>query len=221
MTDTKSATLVKGNNWGNDWSRSKKAQPTGTSRFELRLGPGQDGVRQTVNGLHPGTTYTLSAWMRVSDKAEAVELGVSGYGGKPASVSVSSTRWGRRSVSFKTGPKANRVTIHLRKSSDGAGHAWCDNLTLPLRPPASEEQNARQSQPQRRVRKRAQTANARSESQTMDDGLICGLILTQHDASGNRLLKLEAHRYTGPPLAIRLLGGGVMLPVRRLCVCRG
>lgn len=142
-TDAKNATLVKGNNWGNDWSRSKKPEPTGTSRFELRLGPGRDGVRQTVTGLHPNTAYTLAAWLRVSDKNETVALTASGYGGKPVRVSASSTRWIRKSVSFKTGPEASRVTIHLRKSSDGNGHAWCDNLTLPLRPPAADKQETR------------------------------------------------------------------------------
>ena len=137
LTDAKQAVLVEGNGWGNVWGRKQQAQPTGTSRFELRLGPSRDGVRQTVTGLHPGVTYTVSAWMRVSDKAETVELGASGYGGKPVSTPLSSKQWVRKSVTFKTGPKANRVTIHLRKTSGGGGHAWCDNLTLPLRPPAA------------------------------------------------------------------------------------
>jgi hypothetical protein len=138
-TDAKQAKLTPGNGWGNAWGNRKETEPTGTSRRELRLGPQRDGVQQTVTGLLPGVTYTLSAWMRVSDKAETVELSASGYGGEPVSVSVSSTRWVRKSVTFKTGPQADRVTVHLRKTSGGEGHAWCDNLTLPLRPPPSEE----------------------------------------------------------------------------------
>jgi hypothetical protein len=77
--------------------------------------------------------------MRVSAQRDSVELGVSGHGGEPATASTSSNRWVRELVTFETGPKSTQATIHLRKTSDGDRHAWCDNRTLPLLPPKPDE----------------------------------------------------------------------------------
>ncbi|MBN2132585.1 MAG: right-handed parallel beta-helix repeat-containing protein [Sedimentisphaerales bacterium] len=135
-TDASRAELVKGNGWGNPVHGSSKAHATGTSKYELRLGPGRDGVSQVVTGLSPGIAYTLSAWLRVSDESEAVILAVKPDGGSETGASVSSTQWTRRSIEFTIGPGATQATIYLRKLTAGDGHAWCDNLTLPLRPAA-------------------------------------------------------------------------------------
>ena len=132
-THAGSAELVKGNDWGNNWGQGP-AQPTGTSKFELKLGPGRDGVSQAVSGLSPGRTYTLSAWVRVSDAAESVEVGVADYGGHEVTASTSSTEWTRLIVDFTTGADAQSATITILKASDGAGSAWGDNVTLPLAP---------------------------------------------------------------------------------------
>ena len=130
-TGARKAQLTPGNGWGNNFG-SGKAHATGTSKLELRLGPGADGIEQTVNGLHPKTRYTLSAWLRVSDKNESISLGVRGFGGKEVSTSTSSAAWVRKIVTFETGPTARSVTITLKKTSSGPGRAWCDNVALPL-----------------------------------------------------------------------------------------
>jgi hypothetical protein len=133
-TDALRAVLVKGNGWGNPVHGSSRGHATGTSKFELRLGPGRDGVSQVVGGLGPNVTYTLSAWLRVSEEGEAVVLGVTADDGAQVRVSASSTEWTRKSVQFTTGAGVTQATVELLKSTAGDGHAWCDNLTLPLRP---------------------------------------------------------------------------------------
>jgi hypothetical protein len=115
-------------------TKDRKKHKTGTSRFELQLGPGKDGVSQVVTGLSPNRKYTLSAWVRVSDRKEVVVLGVKGFGGKDVAVQSSSTEWERKSVTFTTGSGANRATVYLLKKTAGKGNAWGDNFTLPLVP---------------------------------------------------------------------------------------
>ena len=134
-TGAGNARIVDGNGWGNNWGDSEPV-PTGTSRHELRLGPGRDGVKQTVHGLNPGTEHRVSAWMRVSGPGETVELAVTGHGGPEEKAATGSTKWRRVVVRFTTGRNATSATIHLRKTSKGDGHAFCDNLGLPRMPPA-------------------------------------------------------------------------------------
>lgn len=131
-TDSGNGELVQGNGWGNATYGHSKTHATGTSKFELRLGPGRDGIRQVVTGLSPGIRYTLSAWLRVSNEREAIVLGVHDHGGPEVSISVSSLEWIRESIEFTTGPETNQATITIRKATDGTGYGWCDNLTLPL-----------------------------------------------------------------------------------------
>ena len=127
----KKAKLTKGNGWGNAVYGSAKACPTGTSKFQLRLGAGRDGVTQTVTGLLPNTQYSLSAWLKVSAAKESLTLSAANFGRKDISASTSSTTWVRKTVSFRTGPQARTATVTLQKTTDTPGHAWCDNITLP------------------------------------------------------------------------------------------
>jgi len=141
-TGASRAELVRGNGWGNRVFGDGENHATGTSKYELRLGPGRDGVMQVVKGLSPNVTYTLSAWSRVSGADESIVLGVKQHGGPETSASSSSTEWTRQSVEFTTGPRATEATVYLLKSTPGEGHAWCDNLTLPLRPRSPESAKA-------------------------------------------------------------------------------
>jgi len=127
------AGLVKGNGWGVGWGGSKKTR-TGTSRWELKLGPGTDGVSQVLSGLSPKTKYTLSAWLKVSGGGSVV-LGVSGHGGPDARAESKSAGWERKSVHFTTGAGAKSAKIYVMKATRDAGNAWADNFTLPRAPP--------------------------------------------------------------------------------------
>lgn len=132
-TGASKAVLVKGNGWGVNHATGEYTA-TGTSDRELHLGPGTDGVSQEVTGLAPGATYTLSAWMKVSDPAESVVLGVRNHGHDEVKTSCTSETWTRQSITFTTGPAATEAIIYLLKPSDSEGNAWCDNVTLFLAP---------------------------------------------------------------------------------------
>jgi len=128
------AALTPGNGWGNTVSSGaaeKRNRPTGTSKHELRLGP-RGGVSQQITGLIPATTYTLSAWLRVSAPEESVVLGVRGHGMPERSTASAATEWERRSIEFTTGRNSKSAEIFLARPPAAAGQAWCDNLTLPL-----------------------------------------------------------------------------------------
>jgi hypothetical protein len=129
--------LAPGNGWGNKevgQGRHGKHHETGTSKRELRLGKGRAGVEQVIERLHPGTAYTLSAWLRVSDAREKVRVGVRHSGGREQSESSSDPRWVRKTVDFTTGTGQTRVTIFLEKTTDAGGYVFCDNLGLPHAP---------------------------------------------------------------------------------------
>jgi hypothetical protein len=127
------AAITAGNGWGNNFG-SGDAAPTGTSRHELRLGGGIDGVEQKITGLEPNTRHTLSAWLRVSDTEESVRLGVRHQGGPEQSAATQNTEWTRLMVEFTTGSDTGEATVFLEKTSPGPGHAWCDNVGLPRTP---------------------------------------------------------------------------------------
>ena len=133
-TGAQQARLTPGNGWGIE-RQSGRDYPTGTSRHELRLGPGDDGVSQVIKGLTPETTYTLTAWMHVSDSSQQAVIGIKDHGRPQVKIAVSSVEWTRKSLQFTTGAEATQATIYLLKLTDSKGYAWFDNLTLPLEPP--------------------------------------------------------------------------------------
>jgi hypothetical protein len=126
------AEITAGNGWGNHFG-SGEAAPTGTSKHELRLGGGLDGLEQTIHNLQPNTRHTLSAWVRVSDPTESVRLGVWLDDGREQSVTANDKQWTRLVLDFTTG-SAGQAKVFLEKTSTGPGHAWCDNVGLPRAP---------------------------------------------------------------------------------------
>ncbi len=129
------AQTVRGNGWGNQGGLAP-GEPTGTCRGELRLGDGIDGVEQTITGLFPNTSYTLSGWVKVSDPDESIRLVVSDSGGTSpeASFKSNSAIWTRLIVEFKTGSASTTAKISLQKTSNGPGYVFADNLGLPRLP---------------------------------------------------------------------------------------
>lgn len=124
------AAITDGNGWGNNFG-SGESVPTGTSRHELRLGGGVDGVEQRVARLEPDTRYTLSAWIRVSEGTESVRIGVRDAGGSEHGAETSNVQWTRLVVEFATGADQRAATVFLKKTTPGPGYAWCDNVGLP------------------------------------------------------------------------------------------
>ncbi len=123
------AEIITGNGWGNAVSGTENL-PTGTCKFELRLGGGTAGVEQVVRGLRPHTRYQVSGWIKVSDPVQRVCLEAADFGGPSVAVSGNHTQWTRLVLEFTTGHAADSATIRLRKPSPEAGYASADNLGL-------------------------------------------------------------------------------------------
>jgi len=124
------AGIGKGNGWGNNYAdRAVQFEPTGTSKFELKL-DGQSGVSQRIEGLTAGKEHSLSGWLRVSVDGQQVELRVQGDG-VDAVATVDSPTWTRVTVPFT--PRGV-VTVSVRKTTAGEGFAAADNLGVPRVP---------------------------------------------------------------------------------------
>lgn len=132
-TGAGNATLVKGNAWGVNWDNRSQSEPTGTSKFELRLGGGYDGVEQTVSGLRPGSKYVFSAWLKVSSPDEIVRIEVEGPQGPLAGAECNSQGWTRKVIEFAALSGMDEVVIRIEKTLAGTGYAWCDNIGLALK----------------------------------------------------------------------------------------
>src|SRR4030095_16732144 len=61
------------------------------------------GVAQTVTGLTPNRTYTVTVWAKLSASATGVTVYASNFGGAPVIRNVTSTSWTRLSFTFTTG----------------------------------------------------------------------------------------------------------------------
>jgi hypothetical protein len=130
------AGIAPGNGWGNGFGRGE-VQPTGTSKHELKL-TGRVRVEQTIENLHPNTSYQLSGWLKTSDVQTPVMLGVSSHGGPDARVDCADLGWQRKTVDFTTGDGVTSVTVSITRSAD-RGEAFVDNLGLPRNPAGSEQ----------------------------------------------------------------------------------
>jgi len=125
------AEIAKGNGWGNSFGQGA-AEPTGTSRGELQLGGLNGAVEQPVK-LLPNTKYALSGWLKVSAPEEAAAIGIILADGSEFAAATSSTKWTRLVVEFET-REQTEGRVFIRKTSDGDGFAWADNLGLPGTP---------------------------------------------------------------------------------------
>jgi len=110
------------------WGRTdKKAR---LNSYGLQLGTGIDAAEQTVTGLSPNTSYTLSGWVKV-DTGESISIGVDGYDGAAVtSRSVSTTGWTQVTMDFITGASDTSATIWCKKTGVGTGYVYCDDIGL-------------------------------------------------------------------------------------------
>lgn len=92
--------------WGGVYRRS------GNSAVRLNASSAARGVEQTVYGLKPATTYTLSTWARGNN--QPIRLGVKNHGGAEAYTSFTATggNWTRGSHSFTTGATSTAATLY-------------------------------------------------------------------------------------------------------------
>ncbi|MFC4600792.1 fibronectin type III domain-containing protein [Cohnella hongkongensis] len=96
---------------------------------KLRIGGGVDGVSQTITGLTPNTGYRFVGWV-YNDGGEAVNIGVSNYGGSEMSAYSDATSYQRLEVNFTTGPSSTSAQVYIYKSSTGSGYSYGDDFGL-------------------------------------------------------------------------------------------
>lgn len=92
----------------------------------VRLGTGEDGIKQAITGLSPNTSYLCTAWVK-ADPGEKIEIGVNGFGGTDASATSDSTDWIMVSVPFTTGAGGTSATVYAYKES-GSAYVYVDDF---------------------------------------------------------------------------------------------
>ncbi|MBC2149458.1 toxin Cry1Ac domain D-VI-related protein [Listeria booriae] len=85
---------------------------------------GNSSVEQTITGLLPNTTYTVSAYGKVENGAR-LSVGVKSYGGAQANAFVTSTDYGQGTLTFTTGATNTSAIIFLSQGVAG-GIAYAD-----------------------------------------------------------------------------------------------
>lgn len=115
--------------WTNSKTASVVASNSHTGAYAADLGGDSSGIAQTVGGLAPNTSYTLTAWVKT--QADLVYLGVKNFAGAGTEVNTTTTApdYTRLSVSFTTRGTVTSAYIFLWKSG-GAGLSYADDVKL-------------------------------------------------------------------------------------------
>ncbi|WP_442950115.1 right-handed parallel beta-helix repeat-containing protein [Paenibacillus sp. HW567] len=92
----------------------------------VRLGTGEDGIKQVLTGLSPNTSYVCTAWVK-ADTGEQIQIGVNDFGGKDISATSASTSWTMVSIPFTTGAGATSATVFAYKKS-GTAYVYVDDF---------------------------------------------------------------------------------------------
>jgi len=114
--------------WGVWGGKTRVVSDPKSGSYVVRA-PHSGGVRQTVTGLAPNTTYLLTAWIK-SSRAAAVFLGVRRHGGNELSVQTTSSNYSQLSMEFTTGPASTTAIIYTYNDSRGSNIMYTDNLSL-------------------------------------------------------------------------------------------
>lgn len=109
----------------------KKDGYTRTGYGSIQLGAGQCGIKQTITGLEPNTTYELSGWAKATDNTE-IHIGVQNFGGEDNYKTVSATgkNWSNKRMYFTTGDSNTSATIYYWKNSDNSELAYVDDISV-------------------------------------------------------------------------------------------
>lgn len=118
-----------------DWSTFVRS---GSNAFRFNSSSSSRGAEQTVYGLKPDTTYTLSAWVRTS--SQPIRLGAKNHGLADSSTGFTGTgnNWQRATHVFTTGTSATSATIYAFIPANSAvAAADIDDFALAEALPAS------------------------------------------------------------------------------------
>ncbi|RKP54352.1 glycosyl hydrolase family protein [Cohnella endophytica] len=102
---------------------------TGTYSARVEGTGGNSSFSQTISGLSPNTTYTLTGWFKVA--SGNVSIGVKNYGGSQIAYSTSNTSYTQQTISFTTGASNTSAEIFLWKGTAGYGYGDDFSVTAP------------------------------------------------------------------------------------------
>jgi hypothetical protein len=90
---------------------------------------GGAGVAQLLTGLHPGTRYLLTGWVKSGTPAATTYVGVKGYNSTDGvSYITSSTSWNQGAVIFVPAPGHTSAEVWCWRFIAGVG--YCDNISV-------------------------------------------------------------------------------------------
>ncbi len=94
------------------------------------------GINQQIGGLQVNTTYTLTAWGRISGVDDVAYIYAENYGGEERQSAFTSTAgYMQSSLTFTTGATNTSVEVGFWKKA-GTGSAWVDDFSLTANPAA-------------------------------------------------------------------------------------
>ncbi|HZC26501.1 MAG TPA: carbohydrate binding domain-containing protein, partial [Actinopolymorphaceae bacterium] len=122
--------------WENSNDSTVVANNAHSGTYALNLGTVFSGVTQTVSGLSPNTSYTLTGWVKT--QADLIYLGVKNFAGSGTEVNTNTTSatYTKLSVSFTTGATDTSALLFLYKN-DNAGTSYADDVELTATPTQS------------------------------------------------------------------------------------
>uniref|UniRef100_A0AB33K7V8 galactosylceramidase n=1 Tax=Kitasatospora sp. CMC57 TaxID=3231513 RepID=A0AB33K7V8_9ACTN len=100
---------------------------TGTYSVQL---PPNSGANQTISGLTPNTSYSLTGWAKTGVAGQCVQLGVKDFGGTETRTCLSGTSYTRWIVPFTTGPGSTSATVYEWNPPGNTASGWGDDLVL-------------------------------------------------------------------------------------------
>ena len=121
--------LVALGDWNSGGSAAAVAGHAHSGRFALEDAAAGDEADQTIYGLSPGTTYRITAWVRVGTADDLASLAVTDDSGEKTTATSSSTRYKPISVTFTTSPTSTSATVFCSKLI-GSSPVWFDDLSL-------------------------------------------------------------------------------------------
>jgi len=105
------ATVINVNSWGNP---NTKVRSQG---YGALLKP-FDRIEQTITGLTPNTTYTVSGWLKLSAANGQMRIGAENYGGATVDSVVEATSWADPKLTITTGPTNTSATLFIENLSN-------------------------------------------------------------------------------------------------------
>jgi Carbohydrate binding domain len=111
------------------WNNSVVTGSSHSGTYSMKVGTAAGSGEQTITGLSPNTTYTLTGWTKVSATSVESRIGVKSYGGTEVYQSVTSTTYTQKTIVFTTGATNTSAIIYCYKLTT-TGNSYCDDFTL-------------------------------------------------------------------------------------------